>query len=184
MRRPRETRNLRSQHSEASFPARLEKLFSLPVLKSNQKYSDGHRLFLEKIINLKTLGVSNDDIVKLLVLEKTILHLLQIDSLNDAPTWYLDHCANRYSKKSKSFVLMLTDFEMENVGQSLQGSLDFAGAQKKELFKATEMGEDVNRAIGKYRELEGRILVIVEREVAVTQKATDWARSVLRKTRL
>jgi pheromone shutdown protein TraB len=63
----------------------------------------------------------------------------------------------------------------------MQGSLDFAEAHPKELFKAADMGEDINRAIEKYRELEGRILAIVDREVGVTQKATDWAKSILRK---
>jgi hypothetical protein len=161
----------------------IQKYFSLPVLKADEKYSEGHKMFLERIINLKTLGVSSDDIVKLLVLEKTILHLLQIDSLNESPTWYLDHCSDRYLKRNKPFVLMLTDFELEDspLGQSMQGSLDFAEAHPKELFKAADMGEDINRAIEKYRELEGRILAIVDREVGVTQKATDWAKSILRK---
>jgi len=110
----------------------IQKVFSLPVLKANEKYSEGHRLFLENIISLRTLSVSMEDIVKLLVLEKTILHLIQIDSLNDEPTWYLDHCANRYSRRTKSFVLMLTDYELDDASsvRSMQRSLDLQGRRK------------------------------------------------------
>jgi len=164
----------------------IQKSLSLPVLKAEEKYSAGYKSFLGNIINLRTLGVSNEDIVRLLELEKKILHLLQMDSLNSAPTWYLDHCGNRYSRqRGKSFILLLTDYELKDspLSESLQGSLDFTGAQSRELFKSAEMGEDINRAIEKYRELEGKILEIVDSEVAVTERASDWARSVLRKKR-
>jgi hypothetical protein len=164
----------------------LQKTFSLPIIKGNERYSAGHKSFLGNIINLKTLGVSNDDIERLLELEKKILHLLQLDNLNDAPTWYLDHCANRYARhRAKPFILMLTDYELEDslLRQSSQASLDFTGAQKSELFKGPEMGEDIYKAIDRYRELEGKILEIITREVAVTERASDWARSILRKKR-
>lgn len=164
----------------------IQKSLSLPVMKGDEKYSAGYKSFLGNVINLKTLGVSNDDIARLLEIEKKILHLLQIDSVDNAPTWYLDHCRDRYSRqRGKSFILMLTDYELEDspLSQSSQGSLDFTGAQKRELFKGTEMGEDIDKAIEKYRELEEKILVIVDREVAVTERTSDWARSVLRKKR-
>jgi hypothetical protein len=164
----------------------IQKNLSLPVLKAEAKYSVGYKTFLANIINLKTLGVSNEDIIRLLELEKKILHLLQVDSLNNAPTWYLDHCVNRYARhRTKSFILLLTDYELDDspLSQSSQGSLDFTGAQRRELFKSAEMGEDINRAVEKYRELEGKILGIMEGEVAVTQRASDWARHVLSKKR-
>jgi hypothetical protein len=164
----------------------IQKSLSLPVLKGDEKYSAGYKTFLANIINLRTLGVSSEDVARLLEMEKKILHLLQIDSINNAPTWYLDHCVNRYARhRSKSFILMLTDFELDDspLSQYPQGSLDFSGPQKSELFRGPEMGEDINRAIEKYQELQGKILEILEREVAVTERASDWARNVLRKKR-
>jgi hypothetical protein len=118
-------------------------------------------------------------------IEKKILHLLQIDSINNTPTWYLDHCANRYSKRAKGFVLLLTDFELDHspLAQSLQGSLDFTRAQEVELFKGKEMGDDINKAIEKYRQLEKKLLDVMDREVAVTERASAWAKSIVRKRR-
>jgi hypothetical protein len=164
----------------------IQKCLSLPVLKGDERYSMGYKIFLANIINLRTLGVSSEDVARLLEIEKKILHLLQMDSINNAPTWYLDHCVNRYARhRSKSLILMLTDYELDDspLNQSSQGSLDFTGAQKSELFRGVEMGEDINRAIEKYRELEGKILETLGREVAVTEKASEWARNVLRKKR-
>ena len=162
----------------------IQKNLALPVLKGGEKYSKGYKCFLEHIINLKTLGVRNEDIVRLLELEKKILHLLQIDSLDSSPTWYVDHCENRYARgKGKSLVLLLTDYDLETspLGSSFQGSLDFSGAQRSELFKGSEMGEDINRAIETYRKLEQKILDVVATEAAAAKRASDWARSILRK---
>jgi hypothetical protein len=77
----------------------------------------------------------------------------------------------------------LTDYDLETSprSSSFQGSLDFSGAQSSELFKGSEMGEDINRAIDKYREVEKKILEIVEREASVAKRASDWARSILRR---
>jgi hypothetical protein len=164
----------------------IQKALALPVKKPDEKYSEGYKIFLENIINLKTLGVSNEDIARLLEIEKKILHLLQIDSIDNAPTWYLDHCENKYAKrKGKPLILLLTDYELELSphAQSLQGSLDFTRAQEIELFKGHEMGEDINKAIDKYRQLEEKVLEIMAREVSVTERASVWARSVLRKKR-
>jgi hypothetical protein len=164
----------------------IQKNLALPILKRGDKYSKGYKSFLEHVINLKTLGVSNEDIIRLLELEKKILHLLQLDSLDSSPTWYVDHGEKRYARqRGKSLVLLLTDYDLETSprSSSFQGSLDFSGAQSSELFKGSEMGEDINRAIDKYREVEKKILEIVEREASVAKRASDWARSILRRKR-
>lgn len=80
-------------------------------------------------------------------------------------------------------VLLLTDYELEHFphAQSLQGSLDFAGAQETELFSGKEMGEDINKALEKYRQLEDKVFKIMDRELAVIKMASAWAANVLRK---
>ena len=126
---------------------------------------------------------ANEGMKILLELEKKILRLLQIDSLTDSSTWYLDNCANRYFEQNGgSFVLLLTDFALDYspADKSVQVSLDFAEAREKELFKGREMGEDVHMAIEKYQALEAKILDTIERELAVAEKASAWAMNVLK----
>ncbi len=141
----------------------------------NDTYSEGYLSFLNKVIALRTTGVTQSSISELLDLEKKILRLLHIDSLSDAETWYLDAgCA------ASDKTLLLTGF---NVGFSLEGNiqpgLDF-GIQDQEMFKSHEMGEDLHRILRTYVALRDSILERATREVPIIRNSLAVIEKLMR----
>jgi hypothetical protein len=128
-------------------------------------YSDSYIHFLGKIIALKTLGVSQEQIADLFEMEKKILKLLHIDTLSTSENWFL-------SDKDANGGLLLTGHDVGFAvdGAGVQDMLDF-GAKEKEMFRGVEMGEDVRRVLGQYVKERDSAVARVQRELPVVRNA-------------
>jgi hypothetical protein len=144
-------------------------------LKSDSKatYSDSYLHFLAKIIALKTMGVSQEQIVDLFEMEKKILKLLHIDTLSASETWFLcDRDANG------GLLLTGHDVGFAVDGAGVQDMLDF-GAKEKEMFRGVEMGEDVRRILGQYMKERDSVVAKVQREMPVVRNALALAEKMV-----
>ncbi|MGI6087084.1 MAG: hypothetical protein ACOYCD_03920 [Kiritimatiellia bacterium] len=147
---------------------------SLPTDKGG--FTQAYLSFIQKVISLRTFGVSMKDIVTLLEREKKLLYLLKLDAPATSPTWFLDNCHATGDLEQRLF---LTGF---NVGfsiedRTIQTNFDF-GKRDKELFSGREMGEDVRLALDAYLELVRDIKKQVKQEMPILRQALAWARSI------
>jgi hypothetical protein len=72
-------------------------------------YSNAYVAWFKTIIHLRSLGISEDALLKLWNLEKKILQLLQIDAV-ESPTWYLDSCGKKLHRRRR---LLLTNYDIK-----------------------------------------------------------------------
>jgi hypothetical protein len=170
----------------------IQKTFALHI-PADGVYSEAYCRFLEKIVALQALHVSRQALLEIFEKEKQILRLLHVDTLSSSPTWYLDDCALplplalgaprstpalSLSKGSPltSTRLLLTghDLGFKLDAPATQDTLDF-GSREKELFKGTEMGEDVRKLLADYRHLFTAIRQTVSTEIPVIRNALNWA---------
>jgi hypothetical protein len=148
----------------------LQARFNLPRF-DRDGYSDAYLAFLRAVIFLRTLNVSEENLVKLWNLEKKILTLIHVDSIG-SPTWFLDACGPRSKPRHR---LLLTNFNMgfELQAKAVQLGLNFSNAAP-ELFAGKEMGEDELRLLGQYLKLFARIQSAMSAEIKLMQEATRW----------
>ena len=145
-------------------------------------YTGAYLAFMEKIVALRTFDVSMTKIRDLFDAEKSVLRLLHIDSMSNSITWYLDACDaesnSDYSPRIKKTRLLLTgcDLGFAVTGGPVQHNLDF-GTRDAELFKGTEMGEDVGAALKKYSGRLNDIVTKVKKEKPILEDALKWAQS-------
>lgn len=85
----------------------LQKRFDLPILKG-ANYSGSYLLFLQTVISLRTLNISEETILELWRIERKLLQLLHADTTG-SPTWFLDSCG---SKRNRSHRLLLSNFDI------------------------------------------------------------------------
>jgi hypothetical protein len=149
----------------------LQSRFELPVIVG-AGYSMAYLAFLETLVNLRALAVSEEKLRELWVVEKKLLQLLHVDSTG-SPTWFLDSCGASSNPKR---CLLLSNYEMgaEIDGGSIQLGLDFAKTPP-ELFPAEMMGVDALRLLDDYRRLERGIRSQVKSELSRVRAAVKWA---------
>jgi hypothetical protein len=166
-------------HSSPPVILHLQKSIDLPIPPKAQGYSRHHLNFLKKVLSLRAFCVPFSDIKELFETEQKILLLLHVDSLSHSSFWYLDYCITPEAEPNR---LLLTgykpDFSLDS--REVQHTLDFS-QKSKELFNGNEMGEDLRRVLGKYRDLAREIREKVAKEKALVEEALDWSDGLLKK---
>ena len=101
----------------------LQSRFELPIF-NGAEYSDAYLAFLQKLIYLHTLSISEETLRDLWHIEKKLLQLLHVDSTG-SPTWFLDACGITTDSKRR---LLLTNYDLgvDVPTKNLQLGLDFA----------------------------------------------------------
>ena len=152
----------------------LQSRFELPML-DGAGYSEAYLAFLQTVLHLRTLSITEETLRDLWHIEKKLLVLLHADSTG-SPTWFLDSCGATTSPKRR---LLLTNHDMggEVHGKSVQLGLDFTGTVP-ELFSGDEMGEDALRVLNDYRKLHARIRAGIKAELPQVRAAVRWAKRV------
>lgn len=158
----------------------IQKALQLPILDDG--YSESYMYLVMKVAAMRSLRIAMDRISDLLETEKKILRLLHFESTEDSPAWYMEGCngINGQSSNSKQS-LLLTGFDLGFAidGDAVQENLNF-GKTETELFAGVEMGEDVRRLLGKYRDMHKSIKKQLKTEKASLEQAIKWAKRVLR----
>jgi len=148
---------------------------SLDLLKPEPPtfYTKGYIHFLTKCTALRTFGVSLGDIQDLFRKEVKVLRLLNLDSLSDSPTWYLDGCGMDVKDSHR---LLLTGFDIgfDILRGPVQSGLDF-GTPEPELFASHQMGENLEHVIDLYRKQLLKVRRRVEEERPIIRKAVSWS---------
>lgn len=118
----------------------LQSRFELPTF-DGAGYSEAYLAFLQTVVHLRTLSITEETLRDLWHIEKKLLALLHADSTG-SPTWFLDSCVATTSPKRR---LLLTNYELgaEVHGKGVQLGLNFADTAP-ELFAGQEMGEDAH----------------------------------------
>jgi len=152
----------------------LQSRFELPVI-DRAGYSEAYLAFLQTMVHLRTLSITEETLRDLWHIEKKLLVLLHADSTG-SPTWFLDSCGATTSPKRR---LLLTNYELgaEVHGKALQLGLNFADTAP-ELFAGNEMGEDALRVLNDYRKLHARITADVNAEATHVRAAFAWSKRV------
>jgi hypothetical protein len=150
----------------------LQSRFELPMF-NGLGYTDAYLAFLQTVVHLRTLSITEETLRDLWHIEKKLLVLLHAVSTG-SPTWFLDSCGAITCPKRR---LLLTNYELgaEVHGKGVQLGLNFAGTAP-ELFAGQEMGEDALRVLSEYRKLSGRILEDVNAELPQVRAAMAWAK--------
>ena len=120
--------------------------FELPTF-CGAGYSDAYLAFLQTVVHLRALSITEEMIRELWHIEKKLLVMLNADS-SGSPTWFLDSCGATTNPKRR---LLLSNYELgaeiHGKGTQLGGNFDDTTL---EHFNGQEMGED-NRAEGSQR---------------------------------
>lgn len=150
--------------------AGLQSRFELPVLKG-AGYSDAYFSFLQTIVFLRTLSISEERLRAAWLLERKLMQLLHADSTG-SPTWFLDSCG---TTKHRIRRLLLSNYDLGVALPSgvVQLGLNFEEALP-ELFAGTEMGEDALRVLRQYLKLHAKILADVADELPRVKAAALW----------
>lgn len=149
----------------------LQKRFHLPVLKG-AAYFPAYFAFLRKIVHLRILGIAEADLLELWKVEKHLLQLLHLDTATGSPTWFLDECTQGRNT-SRRLLLSHTDLGPGFLQETLQPHLDFAPAPRA-LFSHKEAGDDVIKALKRYRGLTVAIQTKANAEAAQLRHALHW----------
>jgi hypothetical protein len=151
----------------------LQARFELPVFEG-AAYSEAYLVFLQSLVNLRTLSIAEETLRDLWHIEKKLMQLLQADT--SSPTWFLDSCGVSARSKRR---LLLTNYKLGSEIQTrgVQLGLHFTKA-KVELFAGHEMGEDALRVLEEYDKLHTRILTEVKTETPTLRDALAWAKKL------
>ncbi len=146
----------------------LQKRFDLPILKGSN-YSGSYLLFLQTVIGLRTLNISEEAILELWRMERKLLQLLHADTTG-SPTWFLDSCGSR---RRRSHRLMLSNFDIGVylAPGTLQLGLQFSETTK-ELFTGKEMGEDALALLDAYLKASSVLVDAIPAELPNLRTAT------------
>ena len=150
----------------------LQSRFELPTFEG-ESYSAAYLAFLQTVVHLRTLSITEEMLRDLWHIEKKLLVLLHADSTG-SPTWFLDSCGAMTHPKRR---LLLANYELgaEVHGKGVQLGLNFADTAP-ELFGGQEMGEDALRVLNEYRKLHARITADVKAEVPHLRAAVAWSK--------
>jgi hypothetical protein len=142
------------------------------VAGNGDRYTEPYVNFMQKVVALRTLNISIEDIRDLFIREKRIMEMLHADTATDSPTWYLDGCEINGRSDTKLF---LTSYDLGVPVHSgmAQANLNFQG--HRELFTGPAMGENVREFCQAYcRQLE-KIKRRIQDEKQVLRNALAWA---------
>jgi len=149
----------------------LQSRFDLPAFRG-AAYPDCYLAFLQTIVYLRTLSISEDTLRDLWRIEKKLLSLLHVDSTG-SPTWSLD-CCGATADPNRRLLLSNYDTGAEVLGKDLQLGLNFADTTP-ELFAGQDMGEDAMRVLDDYRKLFTRIRKDANAELPRILATAAWA---------
>ena len=158
----------------------LQRRFGLPI-REGVTYTESYISFLEKIIHLRVLGISEETLLHLWDLERKLMQLLHADSTG-SPTWFLDACGSTANPDHRR---LLSNFDIgfylpnqdprtknQEPATTLQLGLNFAGKKPNpELFTAPEMGEDAILVLRQYQSLHQEILSAIHAEIPIVRAA-------------
>ena len=150
----------------------LQSRFELPTFDGDS-YSAAYLAFLQTVVHLRTLSITEETLRDLWQIEKKLLVLLHADSTG-SPTWFLDSCGAKSNPKQR---LLLTNHDMgaDLQNRGVQLGLKFTETAP-ELFAGQEMGEDALRVLKEYRKLHERICTEVKAELPQIRSAVLWAK--------
>jgi hypothetical protein len=150
----------------------LQSRLDLPVI-DGAGYSAAYLAFLQTVVHLRTLSITEETLRDLWYIEKKLLMLLHADSTG-SPTWFLDSCG---AKSNPNQRLLLTNHDMgaDLQNRGVQLGLNFTETTP-ELFAGQEMGEDALRVLKEYKKLHERICTEVKAELAQIRSAVLWAK--------
>jgi hypothetical protein len=152
--------------------AGLQSRFELPTF-DGAGYSEPYLAFLQTVVHLRTLSITEETLRDLWHIEKKLLVLLHADTTG-SPTWFLDSCGATTRPKRR---LLLTNYELgaEVHGKGLQLGLNFADTAP-ELFAGQEMGEDALLVMKEYRKLYGGLSADVKADLPHLRAAVSSAK--------
>lgn len=145
--------------------------FELPVFQG-AAYSDAYLAFLKTVLHLRTLGISEDRLLRCWFREKKLLKLIHADTTG-SPTWFLDSCGAT-SHRRRRLLLSNYDIGIAVPSGGLQLGLDFA-EDLPELFAGAEMGEDLLRLLKDYSVLYAGICDDVAKALSQLRATVNWA---------
>jgi len=150
----------------------LQSRFALPAFIGGG-YSNAYLAYLQTLVHLRTLSVTEESLRELWRSEKKLLQLLHADS-SGSTTWFLDSCGATTHPNRR---LLLSNYELGSdvKASGVQMGLNFA-ATPAELFPGNEMGEDALRALHDYRKRFTIIESEVRGELPQVRAALVWAR--------
>lgn len=152
----------------------LQNRFALPAFEG-AAYSDAYLAFLKTVVYLRTLGITEDRLLRLWHLEKKLLQLLHADSTG-SKTWLLDSCGAT-TRRARRLLLTNYDIGIAIPARALQLGLNFAETPA-ELFAGSEMGEDAIRVLKDIIPLQAAILSDVAAELPHLRETAKWAMSL------
>ena len=150
----------------------LQSRFELPNF-DGAGYSEAYLAFLQTVVHLRPLSITEQTRRDLWCIEKKLLILLHANSTG-SPTWFLDSCG---AKSSPNQRLLLTNHDMgaDLQNRGVQLGLNFTETTP-ELFDGQEMGEDALRVRKDYRKLYERIRAEVKAELPQIRSAALWSK--------
>ena len=149
----------------------LQKRFELPAFEG-ATHSDAYLEFFRTVVYLRTMGISEETLRELWVLEKKLLTLLHVDSTGSR-TWFLDACG-RTTHRERRLLLSNFDLGIPLDAREVQTGLDFSD-RLPELFEGKAMGEDALRVLDECLKLEKSILSDVRSEMPHVWEAVKCA---------
>jgi hypothetical protein len=149
----------------------LQNRFELPAFEG-AGYSGAYLAFLKTVVCLRTLGIAEDRLFRLWLLEKKLLQLLHVDSTG-SKTWFLDSCGTT-TRRDRRLLLSNYDIGIAVPAHALQLGLNFA-ATLPELFPGKERGEDALRVLNDIIPLQTAIRADVAAELPHLRETAKWA---------
>lgn len=152
----------------------LQERFGVEVFEG-AGYSKAYAAWFRTVIHLRLLGIGEESLVKLWQLEKKIIQLLHIDAF-ESPTWYLDACGRKLHRRRR---LLLTNYDLSvNLfSRKLQPGFNFR-PRPVELFKGSDMGEDVDKLLERYLQLYRAVVTDALKESRQLASAAGWGRTL------
>ena len=149
----------------------LQSRFELPQ-PDGTGYSDAYLAFLRALVYLRTLGITEERLLRLWHLEKKLLQLVHVDSAG-SKTWFLDSCG-AITRRDRRLLLTNYDIGIAVPAHAIQLGLNFA-EKTRELFAGKEMGEDALRVLNDIIPLQTAIRADVAAELPHLRATAKWA---------
>jgi len=162
---------LKSLNRASVYVGGLQARFELPVMEG-AGYSDAYLTFLQVVVSLRTLNISEEALRDLWQLERKLLQLIHVDSAGSS-TWFLDSCGAT-THPERRLLLTNHDLGIPLSGNEVQTDLNFAESLP-ELFAGQEMGEDALRVLRECLKLRARILAEIAAELPHVCATVKWA---------
>ncbi len=151
----------------------LQNAIDLHVPPKGELYPEAYATFMRKVVSLRAFSVPIADIKELLIKERKILEMLNLDSMSTSPIWFMSR-GNPHVQSSNHLLLTGQDLGFDIAGGDVQCNLDYS-PNEGELFDRREMGENIHHALQLYLEVLARVDKRVRSERAVLKNALSWA---------